>query len=116
MALKIRLARAGSKKKPVYRIVVAEAQSPRDGRFVEKLGVYHPMFSQENPNRVVFDHERARHWIKVGAKPTNRVSRFLSQHNLISPFSYNASPVKSLPGKKAIERAQKKQTAQEEAS
>lgn len=84
MATKIRLARGGAKKRPYYRIVVADQRSPRDGRFIEKLGAYNPMLPKDDENRVVFDKERMQHWLKTGAQPTERVERFLRAAGLIT--------------------------------
>lgn len=105
MALKIRLARGGAKKKPFYRIVVAENTSPRDGRFVERLGSYNPFLAHDNPERIVVNKERAAHWLKIGALPTERVHKFLAQHGLIEPLVFAERPIKSKPKKKAQEKA-----------
>lgn len=113
MALKIRLARAGSKKRPFYRIVIAEATAPRDGRFVEKVGTYNPMLSQDSDVRVVLVEDRIRHWLSVGAQPTDRVARFLGKANIIPMPEYRPSPIKSAPGKKAQERAKEKEAEKE---
>lgn len=78
MALKIRLARGGSKKRPIYRVVVADSRMPRDGRFIEKIGLYDPRQPKDSENRVQIDGEKALAWVKKGAKPTDRVARFLS--------------------------------------
>jgi len=83
MALKIRLARGGAKKRPFYRIVVADVRSPRDGRFVEKIGTLNPLLAKDNENRVVLDLERAKYWLGQGAKPTHRVSRLLAAEGLV---------------------------------
>lgn len=110
MALKIRLARGGSKKKPFYRIVVAEARSPRDGRFVERLGSYNPMLSQDHPERVVLKHDRCQHWMGHGAQPTERVALFFSRAGLLSaPVPQPVRPLKSKPRKKAQERMAREQ-------
>lgn len=111
MALKIRLARAGAKKRPFYRIVVAEATAPRDGRFVEKVGTYNPMLSQDSAVRVVLEAERIRYWLSVGAQPTDRVARFLGKADIMPMPAYRPTPVKSLPGKKAQEREKEKAAA-----
>ena len=79
MSLKIRLARGGAKKRPFYRIVIADSRSPRDGRFIESIGTYNPMLAHEHPERVTLDAERTKHWLGVGAQPTDRVARFLAQ-------------------------------------
>lgn len=104
MALKIRLARGGAKKRPFYRIVVAEATSPRDGRFVERVGSYNPLLSHENAERVVLNKERIHYWLSVGAKPTDRVALFLGRAEVISMPERRETPKKSMPGKKAQER------------
>ena len=103
MALKIRLARGGAKKRPFYRIVVADVRSPRDGRFVEKIGTLNPLLAKDNENRVVLDLERAKYWLGQGAKPTDRVSRLLDAEGLVKREARN-NPKKALPGKKAQER------------
>ncbi|HVI90217.1 MAG TPA: 30S ribosomal protein S16, partial [Dongiaceae bacterium] len=82
MSLKIRLARGGAKKRPFYRIVVAESHFARDGKFVEKIGTYNPMLGKDDPNRIVLDTERAQHWLKVGATPSDRVALFLNKLGL----------------------------------
>lgn len=104
MALKIRLARGGSKKRPFYRIVVAEATSPRDGRFVERLGSYNPLLKIDHPERVVLKTERIQHWLSVGAQATDRVARFLGQAKIIEMPPQKETPKKSAPKKKAQER------------
>ncbi|HEU0070518.1 MAG TPA: 30S ribosomal protein S16 [Alphaproteobacteria bacterium] len=105
MALSIRLTRGGAKKRPFYRIVVADSRSPRDGRFIEKIGHYDPMVAQDNPNRIVIDTDRAKHWISVGAQPSDRVARFFGAANIIPAPKWNESPKKSAPKAKAQERA-----------
>ena len=110
--LKIRLARGGTKKRPYYSIVVADSHSPRDGRFIEKVGTYNPLLKREDPNRVTLKLETIQAWIKKGAQPTERVARFLSQHGLVE-WAHGNNPNKAVPGKKAQERAAEK--AQKEA-
>jgi small subunit ribosomal protein S16 len=105
MGLKIRLARAGAKKRPYYHIVVADSRSPRDGRFIEKLGSYNPMLPQEHEDRIRLQGERIMHWIGQGALPTDRVARFLGHAGLAPMPVYAADPVQSAPKKKAQERA-----------
>lgn len=105
MAVKIRLTRGGAKKRPYYRIVVAEATAPRDGRFIEKVGTYNPMLPKEHADRIVLNAERIQHWLSVGAQPTDRVSRFLGNAGLIAKPAQRETPVKSAPKKKAQERA-----------
>ena len=103
MSLKIRLARAGAKKRPYYRIVVADSRSPRDGRFIEKIGSYDPLLPKDNERRVMIDEERAKHWLETGAKPTDRVARFLSQRNLVE-WKHGNNPQKAIMKTKAKER------------
>ena len=103
MSLKIRLARAGSKKRPYYHVVVADARSPRDGRFIETLGSWNPMLPKD-AERVTLKNERIQHWLDVGAQPTDRVLRFLDQAGLAKREAKN-NPKKAEPGKKAQERA-----------
>jgi len=110
--LKIRLARGGTKKRPFYSIVVADSHSPRDGRFIEKVGTYNPLLKRDDPNRVTLKLEIIQAWIKKGAQPTERVARFLSQHGLVE-WAHGNNPKKAVPGKKAQERAAEK--AQKEA-
>ncbi|XDZ65688.1 30S ribosomal protein S16 [Alphaproteobacteria bacterium LSUCC0684] len=104
MALKIRLARGGAKKRPYYRIVVAEASAPRDGRFVERVGSYNPMVPKDHPERLNLDSERAMYWISKGAKPTERVQKMMAQLGLIEAPALRDQPKKSAPGKKRQER------------
>jgi small subunit ribosomal protein S16 len=110
MALKLRLARAGTKKRPFYHIVVADARSPRDGRFIEKLGTFNPLLAKDNEGRVVLDAERAKHWVGVGAQPTDRVLRFLDAAGLVKRDARN-NPEKAKPGAKATERAETRAAA-----
>ena len=105
MGLKIRLARAGAKKRPYYHIVVADSRSPRDGRFIEKLGSYDPMLPAEHADRVRLQDERIRHWLGRGALATERVARFLGRAGLAPMPVVREQPKKSAPGKKAQERA-----------
>jgi small subunit ribosomal protein S16 len=105
MALKIRLARGGAKKRPFYSIVVADSRSPRDGRFIEKLGTYNPMLERDHADRVRLNPERIRHWLSVGALPTERVARFLGDAGLIEKPPVRERPKKSKPKAKAQERA-----------
>ena len=107
MALKLRLARGGTKKRPFYHIVVADARSPRDGRFIEKLGTFNPLLAKENEAHVVLDLERSKHWLSVGAQPTDRVLRFLDVAGIINREARN-NPDKGKPGKKAAQRAEEK--------
>ena len=117
MSLSIRLSRGGSKKRPYYRIVVADARSPRDGRFIEKIGNYNPLLAKDNEQRVVLDADRAKHWLSVGAQPTDRVARFLDVAGVRERAS-RENPNKGKPGEKATERAEEraeKLKAQQEA-
>ena len=107
MAMKIRLARGGSKKRPFYRIVAADSRDPRDGRFIEKLGTYNPLLPKDSEERVKMDMERVQHWLGQGAQPTDRVSRFLEAAGVLEKKT-RSNPKKAEPGKKAQERAQEK--------
>jgi small subunit ribosomal protein S16 len=117
MALKIRLSRGGSKKRPFYKIVVAEALSPRDGKFIERLGSYNPMVAKDHAERMVLNVERAKYWISKGAQPTLRVAKMLSSDGLVKAPVIRDQPIKSAPGKKRQEReaeaAEKLAAAQE---
>ena len=104
MALKIRLSRGGTKKRPFYKIVVAEALSPRDGKFVERLGSYNPMVAKDHAERLVLNVERAKYWISKGAQPTLRVAKMLSSDGLVKAPIIRDQPIKSAPGKKRKER------------
>jgi small subunit ribosomal protein S16 len=105
MSLKIRLARAGAKKRPFYHIVVADANSPRDGKFIERVGTYNPMLPADHADRVKLVTERLTHWISNGAQATDRVARFLGKAGLIEAPVYPEQPKQSAPKKKAQERA-----------
>ncbi|TBZ77983.1 30S ribosomal protein S16 [Rhizobium leguminosarum] len=107
MALKIRLARGGSKKRPYYHVVLADARSPRDGRFLENLGSWNPMLAKDDEKRVQLNAERIKHWIENGAQPTDRVLRFLDDAGVAKREVKN-NPVKAKPGKRAQERAAEK--------
>ncbi len=118
MALSIRLSRGGSKKRPYYRIVVADARSPRDGKFIEKIGNYNPLLAKDSESRVVLDAERAKYWLQNGAQPTDRVARFLDVAG-VRERAARTNPNKGKPGEKATERAEEraeKLKAQEEAA
>lgn len=115
MPLKIRLARGGAKKRPFYRIVIAEATAPRDGRFIERVGSWNPILPKDSPDRVVLDEERVKHWLSVGAQPTDRVLRFLDERGLAKRTA-KSNPKKAEPGKKAVERAEEKRKKAEEAA
>ena len=103
MAVSIRLSRGGSKKRPYYRIVVADARSPRDGNFIEKIGTYNPLLAKDDEKRVTLNAERAKHWLSVGAQPTDRVARFLDVAGVKERAARN-NPTKGKPGEKALER------------
>ncbi len=107
--LKIRLARGGAKKRPYYSIVIADSRSPRDGRFLEKVGSYNPMLAKDGPTpRVTLNQERIQHWLSKGAQPTDRVARFLSQDEQLGQtvkWQAGNNPNRAKPGKKAEERA-----------
>jgi small subunit ribosomal protein S16 len=108
MAMKIRLARGGSKKRPFYRIVATDSRMPRDGRFLEKLGTYSPLLPKDSEDRVKMDMERVQHWLDRGAQPTDRVARFLEAAGH-SPKTERANMKKAEPGKKAQERAKERE-------
>lgn len=105
MATSIRLSRGGSKKRPYYRIVVADSRAPRDGKFIERIGSYNPVLPKGDEKRVVLDTERAKHWIEAGAQPTDRVARFLDAAGVKERKASN-NPKKAEPGQKAKERAE----------
>src|SRR5262249_49854332 len=105
MSLKIRLARGGTKKRPYYRVVVAESRMPRDGRFVEKIGLYNPMLPKDSDQRVTIDVERAKHWLKMGATPSERVNMFLAKVGLTTVPERREQTKQHMPKKKAQERA-----------
>jgi small subunit ribosomal protein S16 len=107
MSLKIRLARAGAKKRPYYHIVVSDSRSPRDGRFLEKVGSYNPMLPADHAERVRLQGERIQHWMSHGAQPTERVAKFLGHAGLAPMPVYHEQPIQSAPKKKAQERAAK---------
>ena len=111
MSLKIRLARGGAKKRPFYAIVVADARSPRDGRFIEKLGTYNPMLERSATDRVTLKEERIKHWLGVGAQPTDRVARFLGDAGIVEKPAQRETPVKSAPKAKAQARAKEAEEA-----
>ncbi len=115
MAMKIRLARGGSKKRPFYRIVATDSRMPRDGRFIEKLGTYNPLLPKDSEERVKMDVERVHYWISQGAQPTDRVSRFLEAAGVVAKKERN-NPEKAKPGKKAQDRAEEKAAKAAEAA
>ena len=115
MAMKIRLARGGNKKRPFYRIVAADSRMPRDGRYIEKLGTYNPLLPKESEERVKMNVERVHYWLGQGAQATDRVSRMLEAANVLEKRDRN-NPIKGKPGQKAVERAEEKAAKAVEAS
>ncbi|MBT8459524.1 MAG: 30S ribosomal protein S16 [Boseongicola sp.] len=107
MAMKIRLARGGSKKRPHYAIVAADSRMPRDGRFIEKLGTYNPLLAKDSEDRVKMNMERVQYWLDQGAQPTDRIQRMLEAAGVREKTERN-NPNKAIPGKKAAERAEEK--------
>ncbi|MAK02187.1 MAG: 30S ribosomal protein S16 [Rickettsiales bacterium] len=116
MALKIRLSRAGSKKRPVYRVVVADSRSPRDGKFIEKVGLYNPLLQKDNKDRVQLNSESIKEWIAKGAKPTDKVAKFLGEAGIIPMPALANNPKKALPKKKAQERLAAAEEAKNESA
>ena len=116
MALKIRMSRGGAKKRPFYSIVIADSRSPRDGRFIEKVGTYNPMLDRGHKDRVVLKAERIQHWMKMGATPSDRVARFLGDAGLAPKPEIRETPKKSTPRAKAQERAKAAEGATEAAA
>ena len=110
MAMKIRLARGGSKKRPFYRIVAADSRMPRDGRYIERLGTYNPLLPKDSEERVKMDMERVQHWLNQGAKPTDRIARMLEAAGVRDKTERN-NPQKAQPGEKAQKRAEEKAAA-----
>lgn len=115
MAAKIRLSRGGAKKRPYYYVVVAHSASPRDGRYIEQVGTFDPMLKKDHPDRVKLNLDRCKHWLSVGAQPTDRVARMLDAAGLMKREGRN-NPQKAKPKKKAQERAAAKAKAAEEAA
>lgn len=113
MSLKIRLSRGGAKKRPFYRIVVADSRSPRDGRYIEKIGTFNPLLPRDSEARIQLDTDRVKHWLSNGALPTDRVLRFLDAEGLMKREPRN-NPEKAKPGKKRLEREEAKRAAGEE--
>ena len=107
MAVAIRLSRGGAKKRPYYRIVVADGRAPRDGKYLEQIGTYNPMLPKDSGERVKLNEDRARHWLSVGAKPSDRVHRFLDAAGILERAPRN-NPNKGEPGEAAKERAEEK--------
>ena len=112
MSLKLRLARSGNKKRPVYRVVVADSRSPRDGRFIEKVGHYNPLLPRDHKDRLILDLEKIKAWLVKGAQPSDRVHRFLADAGLMAKPEIRESPKKSAPKAKAVERARAKAAAE----
>ena len=115
MAMKLRLARGGSKKRPMYRIVAADSRAPRDGRYIERLGTYNPLLPKDNEQRITMNVERVQYWLGQGAEPTDRVSRMLENAGVIAKKD-RANLKKGEPGKKAIERAKERAAKATEAA
>ena len=116
MATVIRLSRGGAKKRPFYSIVVTDKRSPRDGRFIEKVGTYNPMLAKDHPERVVLKAERIQHWLSTGAKPSDRVAKFLGQAELIPMPAQRQTTKKSQPKAKAQERLREQEERAKEAA
>ncbi len=106
MSLRIRLSRGGAKKRPFYRIVAADSRKPRDGRYIERLGTYNPMVAKDHEDRLVFDDERIKYWLSVGALPSDRVARFLSDKGLVDKPVVHEQTKQHLPRAKTLERQQ----------
>ena len=115
MAMKIRLARGGSKKRPFYRVVAADSRMPRDGRFIEKLGTYNPLLPKDSEERVKLNVERIQHWLAQGAQPTDRIARMLEAAG-VTPKTERNNPKKAVPGKTAQDRADAKAAKAAEAA
>ena len=109
MSLKLRMARGGRRNMPFYRIVVADSRAPRDGKFIEKLGTYNPLVSNDNPNRVVLNVERIKYWLSQGAQPSDRIALLLGKAGVIDMPKYSVTPKKSAPKAKAQERVREKE-------
>jgi small subunit ribosomal protein S16 len=111
MSLRIRLSRAGAKKRPFYRVVIADSRKPRDGRFIERVGTYNPMVAKEHPDRIVLKEERIKYWLGVGAQPSDRVARFLGQAGLIEVPARPEQTKQHLPRPKTLERMKEAEEA-----
>ena len=111
MAVRIRLSRGGSKKRPFYRIVAADSRAPRDGRFIEKLGTYNPLLPQDHEQRLVVNAERVKYWLGIGALPTERLAKLFSNIGLTKAPALREQPKKSAPKAKAVERMKAKEEA-----
>jgi small subunit ribosomal protein S16 len=117
--LKIRMSRGGAKKRPVYKIVIADSRKPRDGRFIEKVGFFNPLLPKDKKERLSLDIERIKYWLEKGAKPSDRIARFLGEANVIPEPAQKNNPIKAKPKKKAQERlaaAEEAKKAAEEAA
>ena len=114
--LKIRMSRGGTKKRPFYKIVIADARSPRDGRFIERIGHYNPLLPKENADRVKLDLDRAKYWLGQGAQPSDRIERFLAEVGLAAKKTKFNDPQKSAPRKKAQERLAAEKKGEEAAA
>ena len=117
--LKIRMSRGGAKKRPVYKIVIADSRKPRDGRFIEKVGFFNPLLPKDKKERLSLDIERIKYWLEKGAKPSDRIARFLGEVNVIPKPAQKNNPIKAKPKKKAQERlaaAEEAKKATEEAA
>lgn len=107
--LKIRLARGGAKKRPYYRIVVSDVRSPRDGRFIEKLGTYNPLLAKDDANRIILKEDRIKHWLGMGAQPSERIASFLGKAGIIAMPKYTEKTIKAQPKAKTLERMKEKE-------
>ena len=116
MSTKIRLSRGGTKKRPHYRVVIADVRSPRDGRFIERVGSYNPLLSKDDPNRVKLNEERIRFWLGNGAKPTDRVAKFLGNAEIIPKPPQKNNPQKAIPKSKSKEKASNEEVSEKGAS
>lgn len=114
MSLKIRMSRGGAKKRPYYRIVIADSRMPRDGRYIERVGTYDPLLPKDSGERVTLNEERIKHWLGVGARPSDRVNRFLDAAGIMKRKPRN-NPQKALPGQKRLDREEAKREAEEKA-
>jgi small subunit ribosomal protein S16 len=114
MALRIRMSRGGAKKRPFYRLVVADGRSPRDGRYIERLGTYNPLLAKDDEARLTLNKERIAYWLSVGATPSDRVARFLSEADMYK-WEHGNNPNKGKPGQKALERLEEQKQKAEDA-
>tara|TARA_B100001939_G_scaffold180836_1_gene155854 strand:+ start:82 stop:615 length:534 start_codon:yes stop_codon:yes gene_type:complete len=117
--LKIRMSRGGAKKRPIYKIVIADSRKPRDGRFIEKVGFFNPLLPKDKKERLSLDIDRIKYWLEKGARPSDRIARFLGEANVIPKPAQKNNPIKAKPKKKAQERlaaAEEAKKASEEAT